>query len=149
MSLTQQLNALFRLALYYSVIMVLLTRRPMHLTVLLTTSALTALVFELSGRKEAFFVGAKPKCALPSKDNPFMNLLIGTNRDAAACDPLSAGVKARIALADRTPPTDGPFEHGRTDRAFYTMPNTEVPNRRDELAQWLYSGQKDRTTLAK
>ena len=60
MALTQQLNAVFRLSLYYSVIMVLLTRSPKHFTVALVVAVLTAAIYELSTNERFTAVVAAP-----------------------------------------------------------------------------------------
>ena len=154
MSLPQQLNAIFRLSLYYSVIMVLLTRRASHLTVALATAAVTALVHEVSVRKEGFGPAAASECVAPTAGNPYMNVSIVDLMDRpgrpAACDPLSPAVKMQIADASKDAlPSDGPYEKGRADRTWYTMPCTQSASKQGEYAQWLYGGDRTDKTAAR
>lgn len=144
MDLTQQLNALFRLGVYYSLVMLLLTQNAAHLTVALAMAAVTALVHVVSEKTELFqaAAGCAP-CVPPTKNNPFMNALVMDRTDRGpACNPLNADVMAKIARDEKTPPADGPYEHGRTNRTWYTMPNTTAASRQGEFAEWLYGGDK-------
>ena len=74
MSLTDQLNSIFRLGLYYSLIMVLLSRSVGYLAVVLAVGIITAAVHELSSRESFTAVNAergplKTRCIIPTKRN--------------------------------------------------------------------------------
>ncbi len=143
MSLTQQLNAVFRLALYYSLIMVLLTRRSAHLTAVLVAALATAALHELSTR-EHFWSDAPARCVAPSKGNPFMNVTVADleRRPARgpACSPLAPATAAVVNTLSERPLTDGPYEeHGSR---FYTMPVTTAVNDQEGFAKALYGGRQ-------
>ena len=151
MALTQQLNAVFRLSLYYSVIMVLLTRSPKHFTVALVVAVLTAAIYELSTNERFTAVvaeeeGLKSRCTLPTKSNPYMNVSLidlEVDRDRPpACDVLSPAVKDAIEKSERVPHTDDPHMWGRSQIRFNTMPSTTIPNDQAGFAQWLYGGRQ-------
>lgn len=146
MGLTQQLNALFRLSVYYTILMVLLTRNLAHLTVALATGSVTALVHELSKSKETYTAAG---CVKPSGNNPFMNYMSVADQPdrGPACNPLSPAVMKQIGATEAPPQTDGPYEYGRTNRTWYTMPNTKAVNDRDKLAHWLYDADNTDKTL--
>lgn len=141
MNLTQQLNACFRLAVYYSVVTTLLTRNVTHMTVAAIAAVITAIVHELS-RTETFAAAAP--CEKPTKGNPYMNMTLADLEKrtlrAAACDPGSDAVKSTIADLDKMPMTDGPYED-RGNR-WYTMPVTTAANDQGGFAQALYGGKQ-------
>jgi hypothetical protein len=141
MNLTQQLNACFRLAVYYSVVTTLLTRNVTHMTVAAIAAVVTAIVHEIS-RMETF--AADAPCDKPTKGNPYMNMTLADLEKrtlrAAACDPGSDAVKSTIADLDAMPLTDGPYEN-RGSR-FYTMPVTTAANDQSGFAQALYGGKQ-------
>lgn len=141
MNLTQQLNATFRLALYYSLAMTLLTRNVRHLTAAAVVAAITLGVHEYG--PEHFGPASTPGgCTAPTSGNPYMNVThsdLATNpRRPAACDPLSAANRRRAAALDAAPLTDGPYE--KENSRWYTMPVTTVPNDQGGFAQALYGG---------
>lgn len=143
MNLTQQLNAAFRLSVYYAVIMTLLTRKTVHLTAAVIMGVLTAAVHEMSAR-ENFWSDPPAACVQPSKGNPYMNLTLADlerrPRRPAACAPLAATTAAAIDALDARPPTDGPYEeHGSR---FYTMPVTTAMNDQEGFAKALYGGRQ-------
>ena len=93
------------------------------------------------------------ECTLPTLDNPFMNV---TMKDMLNIDPKNPG---RPKACDTTNPEfkkkmDEMFNHNlfkdvndvfgkmNSQRQFYTMPNTTIPNAQDDFAKWLYLNPK-------
>jgi hypothetical protein len=93
------------------------------------------------------------ECTLPTLDNPFMNV---TMKDMLNIDPKKPG---RPKACDTTNPEvkqkmDEMFNHNlfkdvndvfgkmNSQRQFYTMPNTTIPNAQDDFAKWLYLNPK-------
>jgi hypothetical protein len=148
MSLTDQLNAVFRLGLYYSLLMVLLTRKSNYLTVALLAGAITAAVHELSSTEQfaPADVSFKKRCVSPTKSNPYMNVTLDDLEKrpdrGPACDPLSPGVRQEISASEKIPLTDNPHAFGRSQHPFYTMPSTTIPNAQGEFAKLLYGGRQ-------
>jgi len=143
MNLTQQLNAVWRLAMYYSVIMTLLTRRSVHLTAAVVASVVTAAVHELAAR-EMFTAAAAGLCVPPTPGNPYMNVTLADlerrPKRGPACAPLAAATEQAIDHLDVPPPADGPYDnHGSR---FYTMPVTTAVNDQGGFAQALYGGRQ-------
>lgn len=136
MSLTQQLNAAFRLSVYYSVLMTLLTRRTSHMTAAVVVAVVTAAVHELSAR-ETFWAGAPDTCVQPSKGNPFMNLTLAD----LELRPTRTPACPKSKPVDKRPPTDGPYDEMKNDR-FYTMPVTTAVNDQEGFARALYGGRQ-------
>ena len=85
-------------------------------------------------------------CQRPSRHNPFMNVMVGDYRyrprRAAAC--------TRQQQADIKRDVNRQFEHGlyqnvgeawgtnNSQRQFFTMPYTTIPNNQESFSKWLY-----------
>lgn len=151
MNLTQQLNATFRLALYYSVATTLLTRRTSHMSAALVAAAVTAAVHEASAREGFRLVaaagGGGGGCVAPTRGNPYMNVTLADLElrpgRPAACDPLAPAVQAAIRAAEAVPETDDPHDFGRSQAPFHTVPSTTVPNDRAAFQHALYGGRQN------
>ena len=144
MNATQQLNSVFRLSIYYAVIMTLLCRSPRYLCVALIVGLLTAAIHEFGARAIDTYVSATGGCVAPTPGNPYMNVTLAdlqrrTTRPAA-CDPRSPAIMAAVDDVDEPFPTDGPYD--ATVNRWYTMPVTTVPNDQDKFARALYGGRQ-------
>jgi hypothetical protein len=95
-------------------------------------------------------------CTKPSIDNPFMN---ATMKDYLNIDENTQKIIERPEACDTTDPEikqsmDKFFNHNlfkdvndvfgkmNSQRQFYTMPSTTIPNAQDEFAKWLYLNPK-------
>ena len=87
-------------------------------------------------------------CVKPSKDNPFMNPNIITNinnYDIKACNIDNVKIKNQMNNYFKTPVYKDVvdiYEKKFSDRQFYTMPSTTIPNDQEAFSKWLYSRQK-------
>jgi hypothetical protein len=96
------------------------------------------------------------KCTAPTLDNPFMNV---TMKDYMNSDPVTQKTIDRPVACDTTDENvkqtiDDFFNHNlfkdvndvfgkmNSQRQFYTMPSTTIPNAQDEFAKWLYANPK-------
>jgi hypothetical protein len=84
-------------------------------------------------------------CRRPTIDNPYMNPFItDTSSDVyvpAACNADDDDVKEQIAVSFNNNlfrNVDSVWENENSQRQFYTVPNTSIPNQRNEFAEWLY-----------
>lgn len=101
-------------------------------------------------------VGNVPKCTPPTLDNPFMNV---TMKDMLNLDAKTNSIIDRPKACDTTDPKtkqniDTMFNHNlfkdvndvfgkmNSQRQFYTMPSTTIPNAQDDFAKWLYLNPK-------
>ncbi len=159
MPLQAQLNAVARFALVYALLLLLFGRARLALAVVVLAAALTIAVHQadvasderLQRRMEALAVERDPVTqqlrVAPTRDNPFMNVLVGdharfANRPPAA-DLLDARVAARVERAfDHNLYRDQSdvFHRNSSSRAFYTTPYTTIPNDQSGFARWLYDG---------
>ena len=87
-------------------------------------------------------------CTRPSKNNPFMNVTmneLATNPSRPKACPINSKVKHTMKnYFDHNlyRDVDDIFHKKASDRQYYTMPSTEVPNDATAYANWLYGTKK-------
>jgi hypothetical protein len=83
------------------------------------------------------------KCVLPSRENPFMNVLLTDNRKRKPACKSYNNEKIKKLVDTKFSKglykdINGIYNNENSQREFYTTPNTTVPNKQHELATWLY-----------
>jgi len=150
-TLEEKLNAIFRLSIYISILTSIYNNDMRYGAIALLTGLFTYYLYtNKPAIVETFGEKGDGKCTMPTLDNPFMNV---TMRDylnvkdgqivdrPPACDPSDPEVKRDI---------DDKFENNlfrdvndvfgkmNSQRQYFTMPWTEIPNRQGDFANWLY-----------
>lgn len=155
----EKLNSILRLALYISILIILQTHQVRYIFIVVGIALLTYYIYTNLPIKEEpqqqvqdkveKFEGA-PACTKPTLDNPFMNVTMkdylniqnGQTVDRLpACDPNEPTIKKEIDSAfnnDLFHDVNDVFGKMNSQRQFYTMPWTTIPNKQDEFARWLY-----------
>lgn len=84
-------------------------------------------------------------CIKPNKNNPFMNPNIvdtnNPNNDISACDIDNPIIKQEIDKYFKEPiyrDVKDIYERDFSQRQFYTLPSTTIPNNQEGFAKWLY-----------
>jgi len=84
-------------------------------------------------------------CIKPNKDNPFMNPNIvdydNANNNIKACDINNTKIKNGIDKFFKEPvfkDVNDIYERNFSQRQFYTVPATTIPNDRETYLNWLY-----------
>lgn len=83
-------------------------------------------------------------CRKPTADNPFMNPDINdytSDHPPAACNDDDGNIPKNINSSfneDLFMNLDDAAEKKNSQRQFYTIPNTSIPNNQTEFAEWLY-----------
>lgn len=82
-------------------------------------------------------------CRLPTPDNPFMNPAINdyNTNSPAACNSDDVNIQNTITKSfksDLYMDIDDIFDKMNSQRQFYTVPNTAIPNDQKNFADWLY-----------
>ncbi len=84
-------------------------------------------------------------CRRPTIDNPFMNPAateFGVDNLPVACNADDDEIKDEIKVTFNhelfRDVEEDVFERKNSQRQFYTMPNTAIPNNQTEFANWLY-----------
>lgn len=83
-------------------------------------------------------------CKKPTNENPLMNPLIGANtyENKRACNVENNKILEKIdkKFCDRLfQNTSNIFNNRNNQRAFYTMPNSQIVNDQTSFANWLYN----------
>jgi Family of unknown function (DUF5762) len=99
------------------------------------------------GGRGAAAVSASAACDKPSRDNPFMNVLVTDYSERPerppACDLTLRAVKREAESnfeANLYRDVDDVFQRRSSSRQFYATANTTIPNDQTAFAQWLYGG---------
>lgn len=156
MSLAEQLNSILRFSIYFSVILFILNRDTNIFLVVLVVALFTFFIYNvdeknrLDDEKVMEHMNTKQDratghiCQRPTKDNPFMNVLISDIKDnptrPKACrytGKVVSDINKRFGT-NLYRDVDDIFQKNASDRQFYTTPITTIPNDVDSYAKWLY-----------
>ena len=144
----EKLNALTRFIIATAIIIALIRRELFVLLIPLCCMVviyfLTKWGLNLSEIKEKFYPDDnkvnKEDCQLPSVDNPFMNVLPTDNRDrkeACTTNDMKENINNKFEF-NLYKNIGDVFGNENSQRQFYTMPSTTIPNNRKDFADWLY-----------
>jgi hypothetical protein len=165
MALNEQLNAIFRFSVYFSIVVAVIKQdgRVLFFGVFvgLFTFLLTFYEDKKNGVREGLlnnldirYDRKQRACSMPTKENPFMNVLISDYDEfpnkPKACNIVNKEVKKSIkeySNDDVYRDIDDVFNRNTGDRQFYTSPVTTIPNAQGDFAHWVYNtGSKERGT---
>ena len=152
----QKLNAIMRFTIYFGVV-ILFIRRTLHALLIPLLGAIVTFLANKAYKEnvkrlkesgnitEVFDSETNQTCTRPTEENPFMNVLVSDLIDnptrPAACDIEDRTVKNKINeyfYKDLYTDIDDVFNRNASDRQFYTMPVTTIPNDSAAFAKWLY-----------
>ena len=156
MSMTEQLNAALRFALYFSIILMIIRRSLTPIFIVLFVAVLTWGMNESQSQERKKFAQTLEKldamesrkdgiCTRPTMHNPFMNVLssdavLRPNRPKA-CDASHRKVKKLMEdyyAHNLYRDSDDPLDRNTHSRQFYTMPVSTIPGDQTAFAKWLY-----------
>lgn len=152
MGLVEKLNAITRLSLYISVILVLLTMNYIYFYIVITIGLFTVFIYKMQkDNVENFFseydrlnCDKDKPCIKPTPDNPFMNFNNITDsryRPPACVSYDNKEIKKEIENNFNNNlyrDVGDLYGKNNSQREFYTMPNTEVMNDQTGFAKWCY-----------
>jgi hypothetical protein len=155
MSFEQQLNAVFRFFVYLGIVLALVQSNYRYLFMMVFAGILTIVLYEYEKvkrvRAERFLrdndldVVQNTVCQRSTVENPFMNpsiVDITENPERPkACRVTTPEVQAVVESnfdARYYQDVNDVFRKNASQREFYTVPNTQIPNDRDTFAKWCY-----------
>ena len=156
MSTNEQLNALTRFSVYLFLIFILFAD-DIEWSLIPVLILVVGVFLSRVDKFESFYNIGKIKeiknkekvCVRPNKNNPFMNVTLADYVDnpdrPEACDVSRDDIQNEITDNFRNnlyKNTDDIFDNKSSERQFYTMPSTTIPNKQNEFAEWLY-GEND------
>lgn len=158
-TLPERFNAIMRLSIYISLLLYINNQYDSkYLFIILVAGVLTVYIYKnqpkvelLNGDISDIGGSTRPRCTKPTLDNPFMNV---TMKDYLNTDE-NGNIVDRPEACDINDPeikkmADEAFNNNlyrdvsdvwgknNSQRQFFTMPWTTVPNKQDEFARWLY-----------
>jgi hypothetical protein len=152
-SLEEKLNAMLRLSFYLSIILYVYHNNYKYFYIVFGVALFSSYIYKNKPMVtiEEF---QEKKCVRPTIDNPFMNVTMKdymniqdssiVERDPA-CDISDPEIKKEIEANFNNNlyrDIDDVFGKMNSQRQFYTMPSTTIPNKQDEFAKWLYLSPK-------
>ena len=155
MMFEEQLNAVFRFFVYLGILLTLLKSNYKYLFIIIFGGIITILLYEYEKVKrkraekflenESLDVVNNGLCTRSTVENPFMNpsiVDITENPERpTACQVASPEVQQTINSnfnARLFRDVNDVFNRDASQREFYTVPNTRIPNDQDAFAKWLY-----------
>ena len=130
MNYIEKLNAILRFSLYTALVIYVYNRNGNVIFIPFITGLITLYLFKYyrdtkTGKSLEEIENIDVECVPPKKDNPFMNVLISDYTE----DHFEHNLYRDVSdVWNRT----------HSQRQFYTMPNTTIPNKQREFAEWLY-----------
>ena len=156
MSINEKLNALVRLSFYLSILLLICKNKYSYIIIFLGALIITYFIYVFRDHNDTCDLVEKfnsnnsntnlkecnnQPCTYPTKNNPFMNILTTDPRNRKpACKPnkvIKKKIEANFNHNLYRDVTDV-FNRNNSQRSFYTMPNTSLPNKQDDFAKWLY-----------
>lgn len=160
-SLVENLNAFMRFSIYFTAIIVLIKRDVNIILFLFIVGVVTVAIYvtekQKNEKKMELFTKlninddamTKSVCYKPTKENPFMNVTFLDRTEfpsrPKACDITRNSVKKTVQnyfddglYRD----VDDIFNRKASDRQFYTMPSTTIPNDQSGFASWCFKTDK-------
>ena len=152
MTLEEKLNSIVRLSFYISIIMILYSKKHHFIYVWGITLILTYLIYKnRHNTYNDYFLDFNNnlihKYVEPTKDNPFMNILLTDYTTNPNRESISKKKNVNKKIKDKFNINlyknfSDVFEKENSQRQFYTTPITTIPNKQNEFANWLYKTDK-------
>jgi len=161
MTLIEKLNAIFRMSIYLSILLYLLTNNYLYLYIMIIVGAFTVFIhLTQKDNMEMYFnsdaidteneiqktiIEEKLTHVEPTVENPFMNInLITDNKEKEKAPPSWNNEKVQEKIEDKFNfnlyrDVGDLYGKSNSQREFYTMPSTSIPNEQTSFAKWLYA----------
>ena len=161
--MTRKLNALVRLSVYFAIIMYVMHKDKKYMVLPVIVMGITWVIHyknKENNKKDIMKMSIndqlanavklndlETECRIPSKDNPFMNPTYtdygsdGPPPPKACPSYNNVGVQRRVEdlfNEDLYRDVNDIFGKSNSQRQFYTVPGSQVPNDQGSFAQWLY-----------
>lgn len=161
MTLIEKLNAIFRMSIYLSILLYLLSGNYLYLYIMIIVGLFTCFIYYTQkDNLELYFNSDKndtdnliQKTVIedakidikPNVENPFMNInLITDNKEKEVAPPSWNNDKIKEDIEDKFGynlyrDVGDLYGKSNSQRQYYTMPSTTIPNNQTSFAKWCYS----------
>lgn len=148
-SVSENLNSIFKLTIYISISLIAYTKNFSYILIAAIGALITFLLYRFNSIEEndefTLEINKKKNCTKPTLGNPFMNVTFLDNLEnpnrPEACDINDAEIKKDVDdkfYNNLFRDTSDLFGKLNSQRQFYTMPATTIPNDRESFQNWLY-----------
>lgn len=158
MEYSEKLNSIMRLILYITIILYSLKNDLKVFILLIVAGIVIYIMYTMDENKEKYITDKDmyerygieddedetETCTKPTRENPFMNVTMNEYAEnpkrEKACK-INNKVNEYIDQyfnEDLYRSVDDIYNKNASERQYYTMPVTEIPNNQDKFAQWLY-----------
>ena len=148
MTIEEKLNSIARLSIYVSLILSAYCSNSKYLYIAIVTMLLTVMIYT-NGSTTITEKFTDVTYVKPTLNNPFMNILpddyiTRPNRDSLNKANSYINTGLNNYMDDKYnynlyKDADDVFDNNTTQRQFYTMPVTTIPNQQTKFAKWLYA----------
>jgi len=160
MSLIEKLNAIFRLSIYLSVLLYLFTGNYLYFYIMIIVGIFTIFIFYNQRDNIELYFNSIPNSndnvsvsrivekvtdVEPTTENPFMNInLITDNKEKPAAPSSWNDTPVQKEIDDKFNfnlyrDVGDLYGKSNSQRQYYTMPSTTIPNEQTSFAKWCYS----------
>jgi len=154
----EKLNAIMRLVLYICIILYAIKNDVKVFMLVMIVGIIIYILYNVEHDRERYMNEYKKadkydeqededieeECTKPTKENPFMNVTMNEYSEnpkrKKACK-MTKQVNNYIDEyfnEDLYKSVDDIYSKNSSERQYYTMPSTEIPNNQDDFARWLY-----------
>lgn len=148
MTQNEILNSITRFSIYLTIILLLFADWNSYYfyipVILIILMIIFHKIIQIEQKTEAM-TNISDKCYAPNKNNPLMNVLLGDYIDdpqrQKACSHNDPEIKKEVNkhfYDNLFVNVDDLYENRQSQRQFYTMPSTTIPNDQEGFANWLY-----------
>jgi hypothetical protein len=153
MTLNEKLNAISRLSIYLGILLTFISNNYNYMYITVIVLLFTIIIFKLqSDSIELYFnsYGNNMKneikeCTMPTQHNPFMNhnILVDEPTKVGACNSFN-NKKVREKIEKKFNlnlyrDVSDLYQRNNSQRQYYTMPSTTIPNDQTKFAKWCYN----------
>jgi hypothetical protein len=161
MTLIEKLNAIFRLSIYLSIILYLFTSNYLYFYIMIIVGLFTAFIYyNQKDNIELYFnsdsndpensiiktdIDKQNNTVKPTTENPFMNInLITDNKEKQEAPSSWNNENMQKDIEDKFGynlyrDVGDLYGKSNSQREYYTMPSTTIPNNQTSFAKWCYS----------
>jgi hypothetical protein len=149
MTLYEKLNAMLRFSIYFIILNVLFKKNINNIIVFpIIIGLLTLYLYKIdtpTNKSNFTITDNEENCEEPTDENPFMNVLISDYTEnpnkKQACNVNNPNIKRKMKEKFEKNlyiDTIDLWDRNNSQREYYTMPNTTIPNDQVNFANWLY-----------
>jgi hypothetical protein len=162
MTFEQKLNSIMRFAIYFTLLLMIVQRDAKVIYIVVFVALFTWGMYAFYARDKREFYSKhaeanlkydkhkKEACSLPTKNNPFANILVSdyvlNPKRKPGCDITKKNMRKKVEKYfnhNLYRDVDDIWNRKSSSRNFYQMPIQTIPNQQGDFAQWLYG--RDRT----